>query len=309
MSTAVTVKHRHQTAFANGASDVSANVWNDSLIIASAANDGSLFVKDSGQTDGWGLLPSVAAGSYLRSAGAGSVPVWSTLVLPNAATQGDLLVATGANTIGSLADVAVGQVLVSGGVGAVPAWSANPTLTGLTASVPGLATTSTDGLTVANPTAATSGVPVQQSPRLRLRSNVWNTTAVAANNTDDWWIESVPVSGAVPSGLLKFGNSLNGAAATFPVTLSSGGSMRILSDLRTDTHYSNGNVWLIGVSGGATYVGDPGQTTRLRSSLLTPPSLADGEWWLEAVGTSPARVAALKLRDAGVTRTLATLTY
>jgi hypothetical protein len=65
-------------------------------------------------------------------------------------------------------------------------------------------------------------VTVQQSPRLRFRSNVWNTTAVAANNTNDWFIESVPVSGLVPSGLLKFGSSLNGAATTFPMTLASG---------------------------------------------------------------------------------------
>lgn len=85
----------------------------------------------------------------------------------------------------------------------------------------GIITTSTDGGLLANNTASTAGVPVQQSPRLRLRSNVWNTTAVAANNTDDWWIESVPVSGTTPSGLLRFGSSLNGAAATHLMTLRS----------------------------------------------------------------------------------------
>ena len=70
-----------------------------------------------------------AAGSFVRR-DANDV-MWSTLVLPNAATQGDLLYASGANTIGNLADVAVGRVLVSGGVGAAPAYSASPTLTGL----------------------------------------------------------------------------------------------------------------------------------------------------------------------------------
>src|SRR5439155_5057052 len=74
---------------------------------------------------------------------------------------------------------------------------------------------------LANTTAATSGVPVQISPRLRFRSQVWNTTSVAATNTNDWFIESAPVSAATPSGLLQFGSSLNGAAATYPITISS----------------------------------------------------------------------------------------
>lgn len=100
-----------------------------------------------------------------------------------------------------------------------------------TQSQDGLATTSTDGLVLVNNTAATAGVPVQQSPRLRFRSNVWNTTAVAANNTDDFFIESVPVSGLVPSGLLKFGSSLNGAAATYPFSLRSDGRISIADGL------------------------------------------------------------------------------
>ena len=90
-----------------------------------------------------------------------------------------------------------------------------------------LATTSTDGAVLQNTTASTAGVPVQQSPRLRLRSNVWNTTVTAANNTNDWFIESVPVSAATPSGLLKVGSSLNEAAATYPMTLTSAGNLTI----------------------------------------------------------------------------------
>ncbi len=87
----------------------------------------------------------------------------------------------------------------------------------------GIAVTSTDAVVLTNNTAATAGVPVQISPRLRFRSEVWNTTATAATNTNDFWLESVPVSGTTPSGLLKFGSSLNGAGATFPMTITSGG--------------------------------------------------------------------------------------
>lgn len=84
-------------------------------------------------TPAWSRLAiGGAAGSFLtRNA---TDPLWSTLTLPNAATIGDILHATGANAIGNLADVAAGSVLVSGGIGVVPAWSASPTLTGLTLS-------------------------------------------------------------------------------------------------------------------------------------------------------------------------------
>lgn len=95
----------------------------------------------------------------------------------------------------------------------------------ITIPVNGIATTSTDGLVITNNTASTAGVPVQESARLRFRSQVWNTTATAANNTNDFWIESVPVSGGTPSGLLKFGSSLNGAAATYPLAVSSSGQV------------------------------------------------------------------------------------
>jgi hypothetical protein len=74
-------------------------------------------------------LADVAAGSYLRSGGVGVAPLWSTLVLPNAATTGDLLMATSANTVGVRAAVAVGQVLASAGTSTAPAYSGNPLLT------------------------------------------------------------------------------------------------------------------------------------------------------------------------------------
>ncbi len=86
----------------------------------------------------------------------------------------------------------------------------------------GIVAVSTDGAILENTTAATAGVPVQISPRLRFRSNVWNTTT-PANNTNDWWIESVPVSAATPKGVLQVLSSLNGAASTTPLLISSAG--------------------------------------------------------------------------------------
>lgn len=75
------------------------------------------------------VTAACATGSVLYGQGAAD-PVCSTLILPNAATAGDLIAATSTNTLGSVADVAVNQVLASGGVGVVPAYTATPTISG-----------------------------------------------------------------------------------------------------------------------------------------------------------------------------------
>lgn len=67
-------------------------------------------------------LSAVAAGSFLRSAGTSTAPVWSTTTWPNSATTGDLLIASGSNTYGNLTGVATGNALISGGVGTAPSW-------------------------------------------------------------------------------------------------------------------------------------------------------------------------------------------
>jgi len=58
-------------------------------------------------------------------------------------------------------------------------------------------------------------------------------------------------------------------------------------------------------------VGATGAPVRLRTSLATPsaPSLGDGDWWVDCAGTSPSRVCAIKVRDGGATRTIASMTY
>ena len=81
--------------------------------------------------------------------------------------------------------------------------------------------TSTDGFLATNTTAATGAVTVQMSPRLRFRGNAWDT---AASKTVDFFLENLPATAATPTGTLKFGYSLNGAAASYPMTLSSAGA-------------------------------------------------------------------------------------
>jgi hypothetical protein len=55
-------------------------------------------------------LADVAAGSYLRSGGVATAPLWSTLKLPNAAVSGDILKASGANVYASAAPQALTRV-------------------------------------------------------------------------------------------------------------------------------------------------------------------------------------------------------
>jgi len=68
-------------------------------------------------------LADVAAGSYLRSGGVTTAPVWSTTTLPNSATTGDILYASASNVYSNLADVAAGSYLRSGGTSTAPVWS------------------------------------------------------------------------------------------------------------------------------------------------------------------------------------------
>lgn len=66
---------------------------------------------------------------------------------------------------------------------------------------------------------------------------------------------------------------------------------------------------VIGTTGSFAILGDVAQAVRVRTSLATPGSLADGDWWVEASGVSPARVVSIKCQDGGSTRTIASITY
>lgn len=82
---------------------------------------GDLIYADTDHT--FALLSDVAAGSYLRSGGVATAPLWSTLKLPNAGTVGDLPIVSSTNTVTMLPDVSAGSYLRSGGVTTAPVWS------------------------------------------------------------------------------------------------------------------------------------------------------------------------------------------
>jgi len=70
-------------------------------------------------------LADVSVGSYLRSGGVTTAPLWSTLKIPNAAAQGQVPITTAADTITMLAVGTAGQFLRGAGAAANPTWSTN----------------------------------------------------------------------------------------------------------------------------------------------------------------------------------------
>lgn len=102
------------------------NISSGTLAVArGGTNIASYAVGDllyAGATTTLSKLTSVAAGSYLRSGGLVTAPVWSTLVLPNAATVGDIFSSSTTNTMSRITAVATGNALISGGVATLPSW-------------------------------------------------------------------------------------------------------------------------------------------------------------------------------------------
>lgn len=81
-----------------------------------------------------------------------------------------------------------------------------------------LTTTSTDALVLQNTTAATAGVTAQYSPRLRFVGSGWKTTATAAAQQTEWYVENVPFSrAAAPANSLGFVPVRNGVVSSTPL--------------------------------------------------------------------------------------------
>jgi hypothetical protein len=126
-------------------------------------------------------LAAVAAGSYLRSAGTGTAPVWSTVTIPNAATLGDIWYGSAANTVIALTGntTTTKQYLSQTGTGTVsaaPAWSA---IAG--ADVTGAALTKTDDTNV---TLTLGGTPTTALLRAASLTLGWTgTLAVSRGGT------------------------------------------------------------------------------------------------------------------------------
>ena len=99
--------HTHQNAAGGGALDAAAigsgllGVARGGTGISSYTVGDVLYASGAAALSG---LADVAAGSYLRSGGVGAAPLWSTLILPNAATANQVVYATATNAWGGSAN-------------------------------------------------------------------------------------------------------------------------------------------------------------------------------------------------------------
>lgn len=89
--------------------------------------------------------------------------------------------------------------------------------------------TSSDGLTISNPTAATAGNQ-KWSPRLRLSGQGWKTDETAGSQTVDWILENRPVQGtAAPTSTLVWAYQVDGGGYADKMTLTNAGVLTVSS--------------------------------------------------------------------------------
>ncbi len=159
--------------------------------VTSAGSAGQLLTSGGASADPtWttATFPSTvgATGTILRSDGTNWVA--STDTYPDTVVAGDIVIATAANVIGSLADVATGQVLMSGGVGVAPAYSGSPSVTGTVTAATGLVATAgnlslngvTSKININASTAATASLGTTSA--LTGGAITVSTTAITANS-------------------------------------------------------------------------------------------------------------------------------
>lgn len=124
----------------------------------------------------------------------------------------------------------------------------------------GIATTITNGITIANTTASLVGTTRQISPGTHYGAHVWNTTATAADNWADWIEYADVTSGLTPTTTLTWASSRTTTSTpsyTTRMTLDNSGLLSGVSGL-TATGTVTGN----GING----------TTFVQSPTITAPN-------------------------------------
>jgi hypothetical protein len=103
-----------------------------------------------------------------------------------------------------------------------------------------IGSTSTDGLTISNDTISTSIVPVQTAPRIHFKGHVWNTTAVAADNLDEWFADVVLGSGLAPTSVIRLIHRITPGGTVVPYTFNSNGTLTIVGTSSSSLLLSTG---------------------------------------------------------------------
>ncbi|MCX6718223.1 MAG: discoidin domain-containing protein, partial [Candidatus Staskawiczbacteria bacterium] len=155
-------------------------------------------------------LADVAVGSYLRSGGTTTAPLWSTLILPNAGTAYKLAAYTATNTLGELSAVGATGEYLAGATGAIPAWATlnQAAVAGLTTSdtpsFAALTATGATGLTLG--TQTTTNIPGTAKFLAAGSNSAYYTTLTAGTNTGNTTI-TLPTANPAGTYLLNMTSS------------------------------------------------------------------------------------------------------
>jgi hypothetical protein len=157
-------------------------------------------------------------------------------------------------------------------------------LSGAYSSSQAIGATSTDGLLLANPTAATLNNQ-KWSPRLHFHGSGWGTTGGAAQDCD-WIVEIQPQQGAsAPLPQLWFSSSINGAAYVVQAKLTASGHVFTGSVTATASILSSGSITsafnfngssntstlTFGASADAIFARDAAASWRFGAAAANPP--------------------------------------
>lgn len=200
-------------------------------------------------------LKTDSNGNLLIASSGGMAPVDATYITQTANTtltaeqalaslsSGIMRVATTTGVVTSLTDSAGIATNISDETGSgVLVFGTTPTFTTSTIlNRLALATTSTDGHLLQNTTTATMAVPVQISPRVRWCGTAFNSSGGTSSETDCFFVENLPatVSGTT-TALWKLGVSINGAGATYPLTISNAGNAVALGSFQATNNVDFG---------------------------------------------------------------------
>lgn len=220
-------------------------------------------------------------------------------------TVGDVLYADTTATLAKLIDAATGNALISGGAGVAPAWGKIGLTTHVTGTLPatsggtGIITFAVGDLLYASSTTALA--------RLAASTNGTYLRSTGAGAAPIWSTTVLP--NAATQGDLMAASAANtysniAAVATGQVLASAGvGTLPAYTATPTVTTLTSTTSVVTPIAGNVA------AAFRNRTSLAQPGALADGDWWVECVGVSPARVCAIDVRDGGMTRVIASITF
>jgi hypothetical protein len=243
---------------ANGGTGRSSLTNHSLLVGASTAAVTQLGVATNGQipigsTGADPVLATITAGAGISvTNGAGSITVAATGLLTNPmTTTGDIIYSSDNSGTPARRGIGTsGQFLLGG---TTPTW-------GNTLNQNGIAATTTLGLLLQNSTAATSGVPVQQSPTLEFDSHVWNTSPTAHDSELDARVTFIGTSSTITTARLSMTTGNTSLGFTERMSVSSANILDL--PVSTASYSINGTTMLTTFGrSDAVFIGGSGKST------------------------------------------------